>query len=186
MRRAMTVAVLGLGLAAAAMGGAWAAAKVPAASPAALAGLDARAAVELANQWAAQGEKVQSFITTQALHFQWPDGREVTVNLGPEEVYVAIAPYVRRTHPCEVHYLSSCRGELPGRRFAVEVTRLDGERVYQGEVVTLFNGFFELWLPRGLDLVIRVQGTDGLSAEAVGILSTRSGAPTCITNLRLS
>lgn len=185
MRRAMMVAVLGLGLAAGAMGLAWAA-NVPAANPAALAGLDARAAVQLANEWAARGEKVQSFITTQALHFQWPDGRQAVVNLDPGEVYVAIAPYVRRTHPCQVHYLSSCRGELPGRRFAVEVTTLDGKPVYQGEVVTLFNGFFELWLPRGLDLVIRVQGRDGLSGEATGIISTRPDAPTCITTLRLS
>lgn len=149
-----------------------------------VAGLSAREAVALANAWFARGAPVTSFITTEALFLKWPDGREARVSLPANETYVAVAPYVNQTHPCRVHYISSCRGELPNTPFAVTARTADGRVVFDGMVTSLANGFIELWLPRQLELILTVKAPDlGLAGERR--ISTRDGAPTCITDVRL-
>lgn len=150
-----------------------------------LAGLSAREAVALANGWAVRGEKVTTFVTTEALFVKWPDGREAKVALPKDEAYVAVAPYVNYTHPCNVHYISSCRAELAGTPFTLTARTDDGRVVFQGAVTSLSNGFVELWLPRNLDLTLTIEAP-GLGLAGEGRISTRSGSRTCVTDIQLN
>ena len=159
-----------------------AAAGAQSATPAQVSGLDARQAVALANQWGAAGVPVQSVVTTEAVSFTWPDGRRAEVPMLKDAVYIAIAPYVNRTHPCINHVPSSCQAEMAGETFQVKVLDAKGATVFAGPVKALANGFIELWIPRGLGLLVQV---DHRSGRATRLLSTQAGAPTCITDMQL-
>lgn len=149
----------------------------PAPNPQALDGVDAREAMRLANAW---GGQVRSYVTPDAVHFAFPE-RTVQVPLR-EQMVVAIAPYVEQTHPCKTHYMSSCRGELAGVPVKVVARASDGRILFGGTVKTLPNGFFELWLPRNLEvsLTLEAQGK-----RAQGSIATFSNSDTCVTTLRL-
>lgn len=160
---------------------AFASAQAPQPSPAALAGADARVALDLANAW--KGQTLTSFVTPAAVHFSFPDGATVEVQLPEDEMVVSIAPYVVNTHPCQTHYTSSCQGELVGVPMRVLVARADGTVVIDEVRETQANGFMDLWLPRGEALLVTFE-VDGFSAA--GIVTTFDDSNTCITTLRLA
>ncbi|NLG67965.1 MAG: hypothetical protein GX496_00150, partial [Firmicutes bacterium] len=111
--------------------------------------------------------------------------RQAQVPLEGETMYVAVAPYVHQTHPCQVHYISSCRAELAEVPLRVTVRGRDGRVVLQQAVTTLPNGFVELWLPRGMDLSLTIEWPDaGLVGQ--GRVVTGANAPTCVTDIRLA
>lgn len=95
---------------------------------------------------------------------------------------VAVAPYRQRTHPCQVHYFSSCTGELREETFSVRVLE-EGKEVLKAQVRTGKDGFFELWLPRNRRYTLEVRQGDWV---AQGALTTFAQSPTCLTELRLS
>ncbi|HEY8424576.1 MAG TPA: CueP family metal-binding protein [Limnochordales bacterium] len=153
--------------------------------PEPLQGLDARGAVALANQWAVRGEGVTTFVTSEAVHFEWPDGRKAQVPLEGDAMYVAVAPYVHQTHPCRVHYISSCRAELAEVPLRVTARDQAGRVVLQQTVTTLPNGFFELWLPRGMELALTIEWPEaGLVGQ--GRIETVKDARTCVTDIQLA
>ena len=150
-------------------------------SPSALEGLDARAAVELANTW--KGNGVTTFATPEAVHFSFASGAEVTVPMPDDLMFVSVAPYLQRTHPCATHYMSGCQGELVGAPVHVQALLADGT-VWIDEVMpTMANGFIDLWLPRdqAIDLFLRLDG-----ASVVGRVTTFADSRTCITDLQLT
>ncbi len=112
-----------------------------------------------------------------------PDGTEVVVPMPDDQVFVSVAPYLNRTHPCTTHYMSGRQGELVAAPVHVRALRPDGSVVLDEVIATGPNGFLDLWLPRGeaflLDLTL-----DGYAVQ--GIVSTVDGAPTCITTMRLT
>ena len=156
-------------------------AETPAPSPDALAGLDAYAAVELANAW--KGSDVTSFATSQAVHFAFPSGAELQVPMPEDEMFVSVAPYVNQTHPCTTHYMSGCQGELVDVPMRVRATLPDGTVVLDDVIATGANGFLDLWLPRGQALVLSVS-VDGYAAD--GFLTTTADSATCITTMQLA
>ncbi len=158
-----------------------ASAQTPAPSPEALAGIDAYAAVELANAW--KGSDVTSFATSQAVHFTFPDGTEVTIPMPEDEMFVSVAPYLRQTHPCTTHYMSGCQGELADVAMEVRATLADGTVVLDETVRTGRNGFLDLWLPREEAIMLSV-AVDGYGAE--GFLTTFADSATCITTVQLA
>jgi len=153
----------------------------PAPSPAALSGADAYAAIDLANAW--KGSDVTSFATSQAVHFVFPDGTEVQVPMPLDSMFVSVAPYVTRTHPCTTHYMSGCQGELVGVEMLVRASLSDGTIVLDEVMRTGANGFLDLWLPRDEAILLSVS-VDGYAAD--GFLTTMSDSATCITTLRLA
>jgi hypothetical protein len=156
-------------------------AQVAAPAPAALVGLDAVAAVELANAW--KGSDVTSFVTPRAVHFVFPGGREVVVPLPDETMLVSVAPFLVHTHPCATHYMSGCQGELASATFHVRAVSADGS-VLIDEVRTAGpNGFLDLWLPRGLQVELTFEA-DGY--RAAGVVGTHADSPTCVTTLQLA
>ncbi|MDU4697655.1 MAG: CueP family metal-binding protein [Paenibacillus sp.] len=106
-----------------------------------------------------------------------------TYELPKDEFFVSIAPYVNQTHPCEIHSLTGCRGEMMEQEFQVNVTDAEGNTVLDQKMTSQANGFIDLWLPR--DQTYRVQvSRDGQTAESK--ISTFDGDQTCITTLQLS
>lgn len=156
-------------------------AEAPTPSPDALAGIDASAAIELANAW--KGSDVTSYATGQAVHFAFPNGDEVRVPMPVDRMFVSVAPYVNQTHPCTTHYMSGCQGELVDAPIQVRATLPDGTVVLDEQVRTGANGFLDLWLPRDQALVLSVS-IDGYGAE--GFLTTFPDSATCITTMQLA
>jgi len=153
----------------------------PEPSAAALDGLDAFAAIDLANAW--KGSDVSSYATSEALVFTFADGQEVVVPMPADQMVVSVAPYLTRTHPCTTHYLSGCQGELVGAPFGVIASRADGTVVMDETVVSGVNGFVDLWLPREEGIVLELT----LDRYAVqGFVTTFAGSPTCVTTLQLT
>ena len=149
----------------------------------ALAGADAEEAMALANTWKAEGKGVQSYVTPEAVVFRLSESREVKVPLPKDRMVVAVAPYVSFTHRCEVHFMSSCQGELAGEKVWIRVEDEGGQVVQEGEVTLLPNGFVELWLPRGkrYSFTARYNGL-----EARKTLTTFANSPTCVTDVPLT
>ena len=154
-------------------------AEVP--SPAAIEGLTVREALEAANEW--KGRDVVSFATPQAIHFVFPDRREVIIPMPADEMMVSVAPYVNRTHPCATHYMSGCQGELVGVPVDVVATTAAGEILIDATMTTPANGFLDLWLPRNETISLRM--SIGAYSTA-GEITTFDDSWTCITTLRLT
>jgi hypothetical protein len=158
-----------------------AAGPTPAPSPAALEGIDAFTAMDLANAW--KGLPVTSFVTPLAVHFAFPDGRDVAIGLPDDVMLVSVAPYVVHTHPCATHFMSGCQGEQVEVPFHVRAVLADGTVVIDEVRASLANGFIDLWLPRdqSVELTFEVDGY-----RTVGLVTTHADSPTCITTLQLA
>lgn len=139
-------------------------------------------ALEYANGLRSREPNVWTSLTTEAIEFRYPDGVQVNIPLGDDEVAISIAPYRMNTHPCTVHSVTGCRGELTRREFSVTVTDPTGTVILSESVSTGDNGFFELWLPRDQNLVLAVSSPLGTARREV---STSMDAATCITDLQL-
>ena len=144
-------------------------------------GLNPREALALANTWKFAEPGVTSFVDTKKVSFEFPDGEKTTVPLEAKMV-VAIAPYMNTTHPCEVHYMSGCQGEMVNTLVKVYGKTADGLVVLDNTFTTMKNGFFELWLARDLDVQLTIE-YEGKRASQV--ISTKNNGNTCITTMQL-
>jgi hypothetical protein len=122
-------------------------------------------------------------LTTEAIEFRYPDGEQVNIPLGNDEVAIAVAPYRMSTHPCSEHSVTGCSGELAKMEFSVMVTDAEGSVVLSETISTGDNGFFELWLPRDQTLELVVSSSLGTARRDV---STYIDSPTCITDMQLN
>ena len=150
-------------------------------SPTAIEGLSAREALEVANEW--KGLDVVSFATPQAIHFVFPDRREVVIPMPADEMMVSVAPYVNRTHPCATHYMSGCQGEMVGVPVSVVATTSAGVVLMDETMTTPANGFLDLWLPRNETISLRMSVG---AYTTTGEITTFDESRTCVTTLRLT
>ena len=60
--------------------------------------VDAMEAMEIANEWKWTQSKVKSYVTTREVVFEFSDGRTKNIPLPEENMVVAVAPYISRTH----------------------------------------------------------------------------------------
>lgn len=120
------------------------------------------------------------------------DDQQVTVEekgdksvypLPEEEFFVSIAPYETYTHPCEIHSLTGCQGELAEKEMKVIITDNEGKVYVDKMMKTPANGFIDLWLPRNRTYVVEIEAK-GKTGEIN--FSTFDGDPTCLTDLLLS
>lgn len=111
------------------------------------------------------------------------DGKEDTYDLLDDEFFVSIAPYLTYTHPCEIHSLTGCQGELVSEEMDVKITDEDGEVYVDDALTTLENGFYDFWLPRDKNYTIDIS-FEGKSVSYD--FSTFEGDPTCLTELPLT
>ena len=151
-------------------------------SAAALKGLDSIDALAVANAWG-RGEKgVTSFVNQQLISFEFSGGDTVTIPLPEDKMVVAIAPFVESTHPCEIHYMSGCQGEMVGVQVQVTGRTKDGTLLVDDTFTTMDNGFIELWLPRSLEIDLEVEANGKRANETIG---TFDDSNTCITTIKL-
>lgn len=121
-------------------------------------------------------------VGTDVLTLSDAAGREATLELPAEELYVSVAPFVSGTHECFLHSLTTCLGELAEEELAVRVEDASGTLLIDEERTTAPNGFLGLWLPRDEELTFTLTGDPG---EATTTLRTDAEAPTCVTTMQL-
>lgn len=121
-------------------------------------------------------------ITSTELIVKETGEEEIIYDLPTDEFFVSIAPFINETHPCEVHSLTGCQGELVEEEFDVNIKNSSGETVLDEIKKTEKNGFIDLWLLR--DDVYDVTITqDGKVTESE--ISTFEDDQTCITTMQL-
>lgn len=103
---------------------------------------------------------------------------EVSVPLPEDLFFVSIAPYINDVHPCQVHNLITCRGELYGETILITITLNDGSVLYSEERTTQANGFIGLWLPAGIEGTLSVEMPNRSVSYPI---STYANSDTCIT-----
>src|SRR3954452_10602459 len=82
---------------------------------------------ELVHDYSAGNIEDQSAsITSHQLLVTDSDGVELTYDLPEDDFFVSIAPYVDKTHPCTVHNLTGCQGEMAEEEFDVYIEDMDG------------------------------------------------------------
>lgn len=122
-------------------------------------------------------------ITSNELIVTEEDETETIYNLPEDEFFVSIAPFETQTHPCEIHSLTGCQGELADESFQVKITDDSGEEILNENYKTGENGFIDLWLPRDETFTVEITHED---KETISEISTYEGDNTCITTMQLS
>lgn len=108
---------------------------------------------------------------------------EVSLALPQDEFHLSIAPYLTDTHECFYHSLTTCVGELGDEDFHVTITDDANAKVlFDSDVTTYENGFFDVTLPAGLDITVLID--DGERSVELP-LATRAEDPTCVTTAQL-
>jgi len=127
-------------------------------------------------------EEVSASITSHELIVTDADQMETTYELPEDEFFVSIAPFVESTHPCEIHSLTGCQGELEEEEFEVYIEDEAGNVVVDEMIASFENGFIDLWLPRDETFHVTIEH-NGKIAESE--ISTFEGDDTCITTMQL-
>jgi len=60
--------------------------------------IDAIQAVEIANEWKWTKKDVKTSIDSREVVFEFPDGKVKRIALPKDKMYIAIAPYIEKTH----------------------------------------------------------------------------------------
>ncbi|CQR48328.1 hypothetical protein BN1058_02695 [Paraliobacillus sp. PM-2] len=122
-------------------------------------------------------------INSEQLIVKNSNNNETTYQLPSDEFFVSIAPYVHATHPCAVHSLTGCQGELANASFAIYIEDAEGNTIVDKTIQSQANGFIDLWLPRNKDYDVTIS-YDGKQTTAS--ISTFEGDNTCITTMQLA
>lgn len=143
---------------------------------------NAREALALANEWRLDNPTVKSSLTAEAVNFVLSDGTEVSVLIPEDTMVVAAAPYVTYTHPCAIHSISGCSGELVNVSVRAVARATDGTVLVDVTAVTMDNGFIELWLPKNMEIDLTLEA---LGKTATGRITTYDTSNTCLTSFKL-
>lgn len=122
-------------------------------------------------------------ITSQQLIVTAENSAKTTYDLPEDEFFVSIAPFVENTHPCEIHSLTGCQGEMVEQEFDINVVDEKGKTVLNQKMKSQSNGFVDLWLPRDQTYQVTIE-YDGKTAKSE--VSTFKDDNTCITTMQLS
>jgi hypothetical protein len=144
--------------------------------------LDAHAALSLANTWRSTQPGVNATLTARAVRFIFKSGEEVSIPLPADTMILEVAPYLTRTHPCQIHSLSGCRAEMAGFDIKVHAQTPDGTVLMDGAMTAMDNGFIELWLPRGKEIDLTLESA---GKKANGRVTTYESSNTCLTGFKL-
>lgn len=127
-------------------------------------------------------EDQSASITSEQLIVNADTASSKTYDLPEDEFFVSIAPYVAETHPCAIHSLTGCQGEMVEKEFKVSVDDMEGNMILDQTMKSQANGFIDLWLPRDKKYRVTIE-QDGKTAESE--ISTFKDDNTCITTIQL-
>ncbi|MHA7964200.1 CueP family metal-binding protein [Paenibacillus sp. CAU 1782] len=122
-------------------------------------------------------------ISSSELIVTGKNNQSTSYPLPKDEFFVSIAPFVNETHPCAIHSLTGCQGEMKEQDIKLTIKDAEGNTVIDETVSTLGNGFVDLWLPRDKTYSVKIE-QNGLTSESQ--ISTFEGDNTCITTMRLA
>lgn len=138
---------------------------------------------ELVNDYTVRNAVAASAsITSSELIVTGDDKKVTTYDLPEDEFFVSIAPFVNTTHPCDIHSLTGCQGELVEEDFDVHIEDSEGNVVLDEMKTTEANGFIDLWLPRDDTFTVTIKQN---AKETVSEITTFDGDNTCITTMHL-
>ncbi len=138
---------------------------------------------ELVQDYSVGNIKNQSAsITSHQLIVTESDDNEITYALPDDEFFVSIAPYINETHPCAIHSLTGCTGELTDEEFSVYIEDKEGNEILNQTLKSHANGFIDIWLPRDKTYHVTIEH-DGKIAESE--ISTFEQDNTCIATMQL-
>lgn len=121
-------------------------------------------------------------ISSEQLVVTNSDESKLTYELPENEFFVSIAPYIENTHPCAVHSLTGCRGEMVDEDFIVYIEDTEGNVILDKTLKSQSNGFLDLWLPRDKSFRITITHDDKIAQSE---FSTFDDDDTCITTIQL-
>lgn len=121
-------------------------------------------------------------ITSKQLIITKDDDSELIYELPEEDFFVSIAPFISETHPCEIHSLTGCQGEMVDQDMKVYIEDMNGQVIVDETMNSRANGFIDLWLPRDQEFNVKITH-DG--RETQSIISTFEKDGTCITTMQL-
>ena len=127
-------------------------------------------------------EGVSASITSQELIVTNTNLKQITYDLPEDEFFVSIAPFVKTTHPCAIHSLTGCQGELVEQKFDVYIQDEEGNVIIDESMESLANGFIDFWLPRNKTFQVKIEHN---GKTAMSEISTFEGDNTCITTMQL-
>ena len=127
-------------------------------------------------------EDVSASITSNELIIKDQNDKETSYDISEEEFFVSIAPYMKDTHPCEIHSLTGCQGELANKDFKVRIENEEGKIIMDETLKSLENGFIDVWLPRNQTFQVEIQYGEKTSKSTI---STFKGDNTCITTMQV-
>jgi len=110
--------------------------------------------------------------------FLYDNEKEYSIDLPTDLFFVSIAPYINEVHPCTIHNLVSCRGEIFNQPMRIRIVDENNQIIIDEDRTTQANGFIGIWLPKGINATLKVD-YDGLTVEYP--ISTYSESDTCIT-----
>jgi len=145
--------------------------------------LDTKEMKELVQDYTTRNLQAESAsITSTELIVKDNDNQERVYDLPEDEFFVSIAPFINDTHPCDIHSLTGCQGELVEQDFDLQVTDSAGNVIIDEIKRTEANGFIDLWLPRNETYNVIIT-QDGKTTESE--ISTFEEDNTCITTMQL-
>lgn len=106
----------------------------------------------------------------------------IIYDLPENEFFLSVAPYIEETHPCAIHSLTGCQGEMTEKEFNVYIDDMNGNVILDEPLKSQSNGFIDLWLPRDKTYRITIEH-EGKIAETE--ISTYENDNTCITTMQL-
>ncbi|SHM39475.1 CueP family metal-binding protein [Gracilibacillus kekensis] len=138
---------------------------------------------ELVHQYSVDDKTAQSAsISSTDLIITEEEGQEKSYALPNDDFFVSIAPYEHTTHPCTIHSLTGCQGEMANTEFDVYIEDMDGNVVIDEPRTSFDNGFIDLWLPRDKSYKITIKHNDKVVESEI---STFEDDGTCITTMQL-
>lgn len=127
-------------------------------------------------------ENQTASITSKQLIVTDSNKDELAYSLPENEFFVSIAPFINETHPCTIHSLTGCQGELVDKDFVVYIEDTEGNVILDETMNSGANGFIDLWLPREKNYSVKITH-DGKQVESE--ISTFENDGTCITTMQL-
>ena len=151
-----------------------------------LAGLDATQIIEKLDTMpvADRPDNLIASVQPTELVLTSDDQSLATIPMPDDQFYLSVAPYDTSTHPCQLHSLTTCLGELANEKVQVTVTDdSTGEAIVEGTRTTYDNGFLGLWLPRDITATLTIDHDD---KSATVPISTGDQNLTCLTTMKLA
>ncbi|HEY4550031.1 MAG TPA: CueP family metal-binding protein [Bacillus sp. (in: firmicutes)] len=128
-------------------------------------------------------ENQSASITSQQLIVTESKKSKQVYDLPENDFFVSIAPYINKTHPCTIHSLTGCQGEMVEEDFDVYIEDTEGNLILDETLKSESNGFIDLWLLRDKTYHITITH-DGKTVESE--FSTFESDNTCITTMQLT